>query len=211
MAYLAEHTCSGPLGKGDSWVVGRLFPSADSWWNMNNPLQIKTIGITDSPELIDIEKPEQGLELHVGSNVFRNMNGVVKVQGKEQLVLETQPQPLALLLTMDLYDEQGTRVGHIRRNALSAHSAGRFTLSVKTSSEATPDDSPSVTVTDRITEHTVFEACLMQRRKIRITVGNFYTHKGELVTVSPHYCRIGTGLTLFGDVAESRGSAAAIG
>jgi hypothetical protein len=51
----------------------------------------------------------------------------------------------------------------------------------------------------------------MQSRKIRITVGHLYTHKGELVTVSPHYCRIGTGLTLFGDVAESRGSAATIG
>ncbi len=178
---------------------------------MNNPLQIRTIGITDSPELIDIEKPEQGLELHVGSNVFRNTNGVVKLQGKEQLVLETQHQPLALLLTMDLYDEQGTRVGHIRRNALSAHSAGRFTINVKASDEATPDDPPSVTVADRTTGHTVFEACFILRRKIRITVGHFYTHKGELVTVSPHYCRIGTGLTLFGDVAESRGSAAAIG
>ncbi len=178
---------------------------------MNNPLQIKAIGITDSPELIDIEKPEQGLELHVGSNVFRNTNGVVKLQGKEQLVLEAQSQPLALLLTMDLYDEQGTRVGHIRRNALSAHSAGRFTINVKAGDETAPDDPPSVTVTDRTTGHTVFEACLMQRRKIRIIVGHFYTHKGELVTVSPHYCRIGTGLTLFGDVAESRGNAAVIG
>ncbi len=178
---------------------------------MNNPLQIKTIGITDSPELIDIEKPEQGLELHVGSNVFRNTNGVVKLQGKEQLVLETQPQPLALLLTMDLYDEQGTRVGHIRRNALSAHSAGRFTIHVKVSGEETPDDPPSVTVADRTTGQAVFEACFMQKRKIRITVGQFYTHKGNLVTVSPHYCRIGTDLTLFGNVAESRGGAAAIG
>jgi hypothetical protein len=178
---------------------------------MNNPLHFKTTGITDSPELVDIEKPEQGLELHVGSNVFRNTNGVVKLQGKEQLVLETQLEPLMLLLTMDLYDDQGIRVGHIRRNALSAHSAGRYTINVKTSSEANPNDPPSVTVADRITGHTVFEACLMQRRKIRITVGHFYTHKGELVTVSPHYCRIGTGVTLFGDVAESRGSVAAIG
>jgi hypothetical protein len=178
---------------------------------MNNPLQSKTIGITDSPELIDIEKPEQGLELHVGSNVFRNTNGVVKLQGKEQLVLEMQPLPLALLLTMDLYDEQGTRVGHIRRNALSAHSAGRFAINVKTGGEATTDDPPSVAIADRITGHTVFEACVVQRRKIRITVGSFYTHKGDLVTVSPHYCRIGTGLTLFGDVAESRGNAATIG
>ena len=178
---------------------------------MNNPLQMKTIGITDSPELLDIEMPEQGLELHVGSNVFRNTNGVVKLQGKEQLVLETQPQPLALLLTMDLYDGQGTRVGHIRRNALSAHSADRFTINVKAGGDATQDDPPSVTVADRTTGHTVFEACIVQRRKIRITVGQFCTHKGELVTVSPHYCRIGTGLTLFGDVSESRGRAAAIG
>ncbi len=178
---------------------------------MNNPLQTKTIDITDSPELIEIEKPEQGLELHVGSNVFRNTNGIVKLQGKEQLVLETHPDQIALLLTMDLYDEQGARVGHIRRNRLSTHSAGRFIIDVKPGGEATPDASPSVTVADRNTGHTVFEACLMQKRKIRITVGRFYTHKGEFVTVSPHYCRIGAGLTLFGNVAESRGNAAAIG
>ena len=178
---------------------------------MNKPLQVKAIGITDSPELIDLEKPEQGLELHVGSNVFRNTNGVVKLQGKEQLVLETQLHPLALLLTMDLYDEQGTRVGHIRRNALSAHSAGRFTINVKAADNSTPDDQPSVTVTDRTTGQTVLEACLVQGRKVRMTVGRFYTHKGELVTISPHYCRIGTGRTLFGDVAESSGGAAAIG
>lgn len=178
---------------------------------MNKPFQNKTLGITDSPELIDLEKPDQGLELHVGSNVFRNTNGVVTLQGKEQLVLEVQPHPPTLLLTMDLYDEQGTRIGHIRRNALSAHSAGRFTINMTATGDATPDDRPSVTVTDRTTEETVFAACLVQGRKVRMTVGHFYTHRGELVTISPHYCRIGTGFTLFGNVAESRGGAAVIG
>lgn len=191
-------------------TVSLLFPYAGSWWNMNNPLQIKALGITDSPELIDIEKPEQGLELHLGSNVFRNTNGVIKLQGKEQLVLEIRPLPLALLLTMDLYDEQGARVGHIRRNALSAHSKGRFTINVTTSDETATGTPPSVTVAER-TGHTVFEACLVQGRKIRITAGDFHTHKGDLVTVSPHYCRIGTSLTLFGDVGESRGGAVIIG
>jgi len=178
---------------------------------MNKPLQDKTVGITDSPELIDLEKPEQGLELHVGSNVFRNTNGVVKLQGKEQLVMEVHPQPLSLLLTMDLYDEQGTRVGHIRRNLLSAHSAGRFAINVTVTGDSTPEDQPSVTVADRTTGQTVLEARLVQGRKVRMTMGHFYTHKGELVTISPHYCRIGTGRTLFGDVAESRGGAATIG
>jgi hypothetical protein len=178
---------------------------------MNKPLHAKTIGITDSPELIDLEKPEQGLEMHIGSNVFRNTNGVVKLQGKEQLVLEAQPHPSTLLLTMDLYDEQGTRVGHIRRNMLSAHSAGRFTIDVMAGDESTSDDQPSITVADRTTGQTVLNASLVQGRKVRMTVGHFYTHKGELVTISPHYCRIGAGRTLFGDVAESRGGAAAIG
>ena len=178
---------------------------------MNNQLQTKTTGITDSPELSDLEKPEQGLELHVGSNVFRNTNGVVTLQGKEQVVLEMQLDPLALLLTMDFYDDQGTRVGHIRRNALSAHSAARFAIHVKAGDEAAPDNPPSITVVDQTTGRIVFEACLIQRRKIRITVGRFCTHKGEAVTISPHYCRIGTGLTLFGNVAESRGGAAVIG
>ncbi len=178
---------------------------------MNNPLRTKATGITDSPELIDLEKPEQGLELQVGSNVFRNTNGVLTLQNKEQVVLEMQSAPLALLLTMDFYDDQGTRIRHIRRNTLSVHSAGRFALQSKTGDEATQDGSPSVTVADRASGHTVFEACLFQRRKVRITVGHFYTHQGELVTISPHYCRIGTGLTLFGDVTESRGDAASIG
>ena len=57
----------------------------------------------------------------------------------------------------------------------------------------------------------MFEPCLIQKSNIRITVGHFNAHTGELVTVSPHYCRIGTGLTLFGNVAESRGGAATIG
>lgn len=165
----------------------------------------------DSPELIDLEKPEQGLELQIGSNIFRHTNGVVTLQGKEQVVLETQPDPLTLLLTMDFYNDQGARIGHIRRNVLSARSASRFTLSVTAGGETSPDDSPSVTVTDRTTGQTVFEARLIHKQKARITPGHFYTHQGELVTISPHYCRIGTGLTLFGNVTENRGGAASIG
>ena len=38
--------------------------------------------------IVEEEKPEVGLELHVGSNIFRATNGVIKFQGKEQIVLE---------------------------------------------------------------------------------------------------------------------------
>jgi hypothetical protein len=181
---------------------------------MNNPLQTDTdtMDLNDGTGMIVEEaKPEQGLELHVGSNVFRTTNGVLKLQGKEQVVVEVQPQPPALLLTMDFYDEQGQRIGHLRRNQLSAVGSSRFAVSVTTVPDGTVEDPLTVTVSDRATGSTVIEVYLFQRRKIRFASGNFYTHKGEQVSISPHYCRIGTGLTRFGDVVESRGGIAVLG
>ena len=169
------------------------------------------LGLEIPAELIDEEKPEQGLELHIGSNVFRTTNGVVKFQGKEQLFLEVRPEPAALFVTMDIYDEQGQRVGHLRRNALSATSASRFSLSSTAAPDATLEDPLTVAVLDRITGQTVIEVYLFQKRKIRITGGQFHTHKGEMVSISPHYCRVGTGLTRFGDVVECRCGAVSIG
>ena len=166
--------------------------------------------LNDTTGLIVEEKPEQGLELHVGSNVFRTTNGVIKLQGKEQIVLEVQHEPPALLLTMDFYDEQGQRIGHLRRNQLSATGSSRFAMGMTTTPDVTIDDPLTVTVSERATGNTVLEAYLFQRRKIRLT-GNFYTHKGEAVSISPHFCRIGTGLTKFGDVIEGRGGRAMIG
>ena len=181
---------------------------------MNNYFETDadTMGLDETTELIvEEEKPEQGLELHIGSNVFRTTNGVIKLQGKEQIVLEAQPDPPALFLTMDFYDQQGQRVAHIRRNVLSPAGRGRFAVSVTTAPDAAIDDPLTVTVSDRTTGETVVEVYLFQRRKIRLTSAQFHTHKGEQVSISPHYCRIGTGLTMFGNVAECRGGMAVLG
>jgi hypothetical protein len=181
---------------------------------MNNPFRIDTnmVDLGETPELfVEEEKPEQGLELHVGSNIFRTTNGVMKLQGKEQIVLEVQPEPAALLLTMDFYDERGQRIGHVRRNQLSAAGSSRFALCVTTALDATLDDPLTVTVSDRATDNTVIEVSLFHRRKIRFTSAQFHTHKGEVVSITPHYCRIGSGLTLFGDVIEGRGGTAMLG
>ena len=178
---------------------------------MKNWLDTDSMALDSPPGTTEEANPEQGLELHVGSNVFRTTNGVVKVQGKEHLVLEVRLDPPALFLTMDLYDEQGRRIGHLRRNSLSASSADRFAVSSNTTPDLTINDSLNVMVVDRLTGRTLIEAYLFQKRKIRIASGQFYSHKGEFVFISPHYCRIGTGFARFGDVIESRGGTAAIG
>lgn len=175
------------------------------------PLEADPLDIEQAAELIDAEKPDEGLELHIGSNVFRNTNGVVKLQGKEQLVLEVQTEPPTLMLTMDLYDDQGTRVGHIRRNRVAAQSATRFAVAVEAQGDPAAVDHQTVKVSDQTTGRTVLEVRFFQKRKLRIPAGTFHTSKGELVTISPHYCRIGSALTLFGNVAESRGGIVTIG
>jgi hypothetical protein len=181
---------------------------------MRNPSQADAnmMDVDEAPDMIvEEEKPEVGLELHVGSNVFRTTNGIMKFQGKEQVVLEVQPDPPALLLTMDFYDEQGQRIGHLRRNQLSPAGAHRFAVYVTGPPDPTLDDPLTVTVSERATGSTTIEVYLFQRRKIRFTTAHFHTHKGEAVSISPHYCRIGSGLTMFGDVVEGRGGTAMIG
>lgn len=177
---------------------------------MNDQLQMNQIENADSSDLIEEAKPETGLELHMGSNVFRNINGVVKLQGKEQMFWEVVPDLQTLLLTMDLYDDKGVRVGHIRRNVVKSGGARRFTVTVNSHPSTRPQNVPSVTVVDRSNGQMVIEAFLIQGRKIRIAAGSFFSHKGELVEISPHYCRIGIGRTLFGDVVEGRGGNALI-
>ncbi len=181
---------------------------------MHNPSQTDAdmMDVDEGAEaIVEEEKPEAGLELHVGSNIFRTTNGVIKFQGKEQIVLEVQSDPPALLLTMDFYDEQGQRIGHLRRNQLSAGGTGRFGVGLAAAPDATLDDPLTVTVSERATGSTVIEVYLFQRRKIRFTTAHFHTHKGELVSISPHYCRLGAALTMFGNVVEGRGGTAAIG
>ena len=181
---------------------------------MHNPIQTGAdmMDFNEAADtIVEVEKPEVGLELHVGSNIFRTTNGVIKFQGREQIVLEVQTDPPALLLTMDFYDEQGQRIGHLRRNQLSAAGSSRFVVSVSAPSDPTLDDRLTVTVSERETGSTVIEVYLFQRRKIRFTTAHFHTYKGEVVSISPHYCRIGTSLTLFGDVVEGRGGTATIG
>jgi hypothetical protein len=181
---------------------------------MHNPFQTDAdmMDFDEATEtIVDEEKPEVGLELHVGSNIFRTTNGVIKLQGKEQIVLEVQADPPALLLTMDFYDEQGQRIGHLRRNQLSAVGYHRFAVCVTSPQDPTLDDPLTVTVSERSTGDTVIEVYLFQRRKIRFTTARFHTHRGDVVSISPHFCRIGTGLTMFGDVVEGRGGTAAIG
>lgn len=155
--------------------------------------------------------PPTGLELLIGSNIFRNTNGVVKIHGKEQLVVESKPEQGLLLLTIDLYTEAGVHIAHLRRNVLALNQTGRFSIDIHRAAADSPDDAPSVRVFDEVGQQVVFEANTISDNKIRISAGRFYSHKGIPVEITPHYCRIGSGMTRFGDIVEARGGTIVLG
>lgn len=157
------------------------------------------------------ETRKLGLELLIGSNIFRNTNGVVKIHGKEQLVIESKPEQGLLLVTIDLYGEDGTHIAHLRRNVLALNQAGQFTIDIHRAQPDSPNDTPWVRLSDQQAGEIVLEARMASENKAQITSGKFYSHKGTLVEITPHYCRIGSGMTLFGDIAETRGGTVVLG
>lgn len=152
-----------------------------------------------------------GLELRIGSNIFRSTNGVVKIHGKEQLAVEVKPGQRLLLITLDLYNERGARIAHVRRNVFTLNDRGRFTVDVLLGQNLSSVDIPSVLVTDLHSGHVALEAQMTSEHRVDLACGKLYSHKGIPIEITPHYCRIGSGTALFGNVVEARGGSAILG
>jgi hypothetical protein len=114
-------------------------------------------------------------------------------------------------MTMDLYGEDGAHIAHLRRNVLALNQAGQFAVEVRRAQSNPPIDAPSVRLIDQRTGEIVLETVLASENRIQITSGKFYSHKGTLVDITPHYCRIGSNMTRFGDIVENRGGMAILG
>jgi len=151
------------------------------------------------------------LELLIGSNIFRNTNGVVTIQGKEQLVIECQPEQGLLLMTMDVYNEKGLHIAHLRRNVFRLNLSDQFAVDAHRSQDDVQGDAPWVRLTDRRSGIPVIEAHMVSTHRIHIVSGTFHSHRGTPIEVTPNYCRIGTGTTLFGEVMDNRGGMVLIG
>ncbi|MCI0559582.1 MAG: hypothetical protein MN733_13895 [Nitrososphaera sp.] len=151
------------------------------------------------------------MELNIGSNIFRNTNGVLALQGKEQIVLEMNPDQTQLLLTMDLYDTEGSHIAHLRRNSWAFNDKTRFQLSTSPVAASLFTDPVWLKLTNKETGDVVLELIAVDKERVHVLRGKFHTHKGKLVEITSHYCRMIGGITKFGDVADVRGGAAVIG
>ncbi len=145
------------------------------------------------------------MDIKLGSNVIRNTNGVIAVQGKEQVVFEWDRETRRMRLTMDFYDEEGSQVAHLRRNHWAYNNgSGLIFLDNPESPPVFPCDY-WVKILRRESGECILEAKIGTEDILSITYGKFYSHQGQLVEISSHYCRIAGGTTMFGDVMDVRG------
>jgi hypothetical protein len=141
------------------------------------------------------------MELNVGSNIVRNTNGILMIEGKEQIRLEIGEKDHQLWLTMDLYDSQGRHAAKLRRNVWAFNMKNKF--EVKTAPS-------SVRLTDKQSGAIVLEVNALSRDKVEILHGAFHTYLGHLLEITPTLWRI-AGLMKSGGTTDSCGAAASLG
>ena len=151
------------------------------------------------------------MDLVIGSNSFRNTNGVLAIHGKEQIVLEIATESDQLILTMDLYSASGRQVAHLRRNEWKFNLDDRFAFSATAASPSLYGGAPWLKLEDKETGDAVLEASVPDCDKVQILQGKLYTHKGQLLEITFHLCRIAGVVTMFGDTRDARGGAIVIG
>lgn len=154
---------------------------------------------------------QQRFELLIGSNVFRDTNGVVTIEEKEQLVLEWRPDEGLLLVTMDLYDERGVRVAHLRRNMFVVNRLEQFGIEAHRSGDGIESAPPWVRLFDIRSKLSVLDVQMISEHRAHIRSGWFHSHRGTPVEITPHYCRLGSQATLFGEIIEARGGMVVLG
>lgn len=150
------------------------------------------------------------MELNIGSNIYRNANGVLKLEGKEQVVIEIRGESPQLLVTADLYDAKGGHVAHLRRNTWAFNFKSRFELN--TSPPLSLFTYPTwLKIVDKETAEPVLDINLVKEATVHIVNSRLYSHKGQLLDITPHCWRFPGCPAMFSSVQDIRGGSVVIG
>ncbi len=141
------------------------------------------------------------MELNIGSNIIKNTNGVLSVEGEKQIYLEIGEKDKQLLLTMDIFDSKGEHIAKLRRNAWVFNNKNRFEITT---------NPKSLKLIDKKTNLVVVEINVVGKNKVEILHGKFYTHKGNLLEITPNYWRINKSIKMSNNVFDNSGTAVSI-
>jgi hypothetical protein len=138
------------------------------------------------------------MELYIGSNIISNTTGVLTVHGREQITLELDRESGQILLNMKIYDSEGNHIAKLNRNAWSFNDQDRFDITTHPS---------ELKLVDRESNEIVVEAKIVGTYIIEITQGEFFSHAGNRLKITPNYFSIDSGVTVSGNKFDGLGQA----
>src|SRR5688572_27917722 len=143
------------------------------------------------------------MELNSGSNIYRNSDNVLTLDGKEQMVIEARGESTQLGVAADFCEAKGIAVANLRRNEWAVNFKTRVEL--QTSPTLSLFSYPTwLKILDKETGQTILDITLVKEAMVHIASGRLYTHKGQLLDITPHCWRFPAYPAMFGSVQDIR-------
>src|SRR5262245_46764506 len=116
------------------------------------------------------------MDVEIGSNVYRNTNGMITIEGVPQIEVAIKPPSGTLLVNFALFDESGKMIAKLTDSTLMFNERRAYEVNKTAKSLALKQiDSGRV----------ILQMELRAPEIVTITIGEFHTVKGHVIQVTP--------------------------
>ncbi|MCP9470228.1 MAG: hypothetical protein NNA31_09555 [Nitrospira sp.] len=122
------------------------------------------------------------MDIEVGSNLYRNSDGTIMIDGVPHIQISRHPSTGALLVNFALFDENGRMLAKVVDSALMFNERRAYAVN-KTVRQ--------VSMTEAATGTVLLHLDMTEPDLVRFSKGTFYTMKGRSLEVSDKEWRIG--------------------
>ena len=141
------------------------------------------------------------MDVEVGSNLYRNTDGTIEVEGIPQIQIALKPATGALLVNFALFDANGKVTAKLNDSTLMINEKRAYEVS------RTPK---SLLLTHLASEAVILQIELKSPDLVDFTKGSFHTIKGHLFEVSPTEWKIDK-LRATGTTQDLKGGSVVLG
>jgi hypothetical protein len=121
------------------------------------------------------------MDIEVGSNLYRNSNGTIEIEGVPQIQVTRHPSTGALLVNFALFDVNGRMLAKVVDSTLMFNERRVYDLSKTTN---------SVTFREAASGKILLQLDAKTPDLISFSIGEFHTVRGHFIEVSPKEWKI---------------------
>jgi hypothetical protein len=141
------------------------------------------------------------MDIEVGSNLYRNTDGTIEIEGVPQIQVARHPSTGALLVNFALFDSTGRMLAKMVESTLMFNDRRAYDVS-KTAQ--------SVAVRESASDKVLLKLEVKTPGVVSFSQGEFHTMKGHLLEVSAKEWKLDK-LVKSGQTVDANGSAVTIG